>query len=407
MNPTDCTSDGGYRRRLAVALALSAGTHCLFLLLIAFEVLGPGGGFGIGVGPGAGIGAGGGAGLGKQRRQIFALSEIGAEVHRPVEPVVNGRLALMLKAQAPLRPSPAVLPRPEVKQLRVLPMPAQLGTTALVDNVRARIARAGTGVGGIGGGGGGGLGISFGRYVGELRRQGLDVVIVLDATGSMQHIINETKVRMAELVRSIQRLVPTARVGAVAFRDHPDGTASAPHPGEEDFVVRWADLTFNGPKIQGFLARIKAASGGDWEEAVRDGIETAITEMSWRPAAKKVIILLGSSPPHEKEERVIAELAVRFAAMGGTISTIDVTERLHEEHERRLHRWLRGTEPAEISPLPDFYLDVRKSYEAIASAGGGAMLTLDSNDELIHHLLMLTFGTRWKKEMARIGRGLS
>jgi hypothetical protein len=221
----------------------------------------------------------------------------------------------------------------------------------------------------------------------------------------MQNIIDETKERMVELVRSIQKLVPTARVGAVAFRDRPDGSAS-PRRDEEDFVVKWSDLTFDGPKIQAFLGRVTAASGGDWEEAVREGIETAITEMSWRPDARKVMIVVGSSPPHADEQAAIDRLAARFAAMRGTISTIDVTERLHEEHERRIHRWLWGKEPEAISPFPDFYHEVRQSYDAIASAGGGVMLTLGSDDQLIRHLLSLTFGTEWQKEVARISRGL-
>jgi hypothetical protein len=403
--PSPVILDGGYGRRIAAALAVSATGHGIFLLLILFEVLGPGGGFGIGTGPGVGVGAGGGAGLGEPSRQIFALSDVNADAQRPTESPMLARLATMLAPRTPLRPSVALPERPDARSLAVLPLPAQPQAPAPMRNVQGALARAGSGVGGFGGGGGGGVGLSFGRYVGELRRRGLDVVIVMDATGSMQNVIDETKARMAQLVRSIQKLVPTARVGAVAFRDRPDGKASAPRS-DEDFVVRWSDLTFNGPKVQAFLARVTAASGGDWEEAVREGIETAITEMSWRDDAKKVMILVGSSPPHQGDRDAIAALAARFGTMGGTISTIDVTERLHEEHERRIHRWMYGGEPPEISPLPEFYLDVRESYQAIAGAGGGETLTLDSQDQLIRHLLVLTFGGEWRKEVARISRGM-
>jgi hypothetical protein len=92
--------------------------------------------------------------------------------------------------------------------------------------------------------------------------------------------------------------------------------------------------------------------------------------------------------------------------MKGTISTIDVTKRLHEEHERRINRWLWGIDTVEISPLPDFYLEVQEAYRAIASAGGGDMLTLDTQDALVRHLLVLTFGTKWQRELARIARGM-
>jgi len=393
--------DGGYRRRFAAAFGASVLLHAIIVLLVYFEVLGPGGGFGIGTGPGVGIGTGGGVGLGEPARQIFALADVDTKPERPTE---DARLAMMLAPRVPVQPSTTPLER-STKELAVLPLPTQARGPALVENVRGELARAGQGVGGFGGGGGGGLGISFGRYVGELRQRGLDVVIVLDATGSMQNIIDETKQRMAQLVRSIQKLVPTARVGAVAFRDRPGAKATAPRT-DEDFVVRWSDLTLNGPKVQAFLARVTAASGGDWEEAVREGVETATTEMSWRKDAKKVMILVGSSPPHATDRAPIAALAARFAKMSGTINTIDVTERLHEEHERRINKWLFGKEPTEISALPEFYQEVRESYEALANAGGGQMLTLDSQDELVRHLLVLTFGTQWRKEVARIGRGM-
>ena len=118
-------------------------------------------------------------------------------------------------------------------------------------DLHSRFASSGAGVGGLGigeGGGGAGwsLGTSFGRYVGSLRKVGLDVALVVDSTGSMQNVIDQLKKRLDDLTTTMQRLVPTARIGAVAFRDRDDGkTASAPRQ-SEDFLVRWTDL-INGP----------------------------------------------------------------------------------------------------------------------------------------------------------------
>ena len=56
--------------------------------------------------------------------------------------------------------------------------------------------------------------------------------------------------------------------------------------------------------------------------------------------------------------------------------------------------------------MPDFYREVQDSYREIASAGDGDMLTLDTQDALVRHLLVLTFGTEWEKEVARIARGM-
>src|SRR5262249_40072232 len=64
----------------------------------------------------------------------------------------------------------------------------------------------GTGGGnGIGSGSGPGIGAGFGGFIGELRRKGLDIVLVIDDTGSMDLIINDVRDRMDELVMAVHR----------------------------------------------------------------------------------------------------------------------------------------------------------------------------------------------------------
>ena len=126
----------------------------------------------------------------------------------------------------------------------------------------------------------------------------------------------------------MQRLVPTARIGAVAYRDRDDGKIATAPRQSEDFVVKWTDLTFNGKKVQDFLDGIVAEGGGDWEEAVKDGFETAMQQLKWRPDAKKVIILVGSSPPHEQDVPAHPQPGRRSGRrQGGVVSTIDVSKR--------------------------------------------------------------------------------
>lgn len=71
---------------------------------------------------------------------------------------------------------------------------------------------------------------SFNDYISLLRRAGLDVLFVLDATGSMRWIIEETKAKMTKLMNVIKRLVPTARVGLVAYRDREEEFLTKKHP---------------------------------------------------------------------------------------------------------------------------------------------------------------------------------
>jgi len=204
----------------------------------------------------------------------------------------------------------------------------------------------------------------------------------------------------------MQRLVPTARVGAVTYRDRDDDQGAKGGPRQsEAFVVKWTDLTFNVKKVQTFLDGIVAEGGGDWEEAVKDGLECAMHQLKWRADAKKVIIVVGSSPPHQQDVPAIRKLIADWQARGGVVSTIDVSLLLHQEHERKLYRWLHGEEPKEISPLPDFYKEVEQSFGDIAREGGGEMIAMGQQTALVRHLLVLTFGPKWEKDVARIARG--
>lgn len=236
----------------------------------------------------------------------------------------------------------------------------------------------------------GSLSGQFGSFIGGLRKSGLDVALVIDATASMQHVIDDIKTRSVAIVERIQSLVPIARIGVVAFRDR-----------SESFVVRWTDLSFHSSKIEAFIVGLTAEGGGDWEEGVREGVEAAIDELSWRRRAKRVIIVVGSSPPHKEDMQALEALAREFRDGGGTVSAIDLTRRMHEEYERSMHTWLYGVPPETISPLPPFYAAVRDSYRAIASNGGGEMVALGSDQELAEQILYFAFGARWQKEVAR------
>lgn len=248
----------------------------------------------------------------------------------------------------------------------------------------------------LGGGGIGGLGGSFGDYVGGLRKTGLDLVLVIDTTESMQFVIDEVKRHAASLVRSIQRMVPTSRIGVVAYRDQGD-----------EYVVKWSDLSFKTDKLTSFIATLSASGGGDWEEAVLEGVDAGINELNWRKKSKKIIVLIGGSPPHPEDIAPLETLVREFRADGGTLSTIDVTDHLHLEFQRAMWRSLHGNKPFAPPPKADFYRQVTTLYGTLASDGGGEMVQLADDKKLIRDVLVLTFGSRWKVEMAKHLKDLS
>jgi hypothetical protein len=248
----------------------------------------------------------------------------------------------------------------------------------------------------FGSGGVGGLGGSFGDYVGGLRKVGLDLVLVIDTTESMQFVIDEVKKRATSLVKAIQRMVPTSRVGIVAYRDQGD-----------EYVTKWTDLSFRTEKLETFLSTMSASGGGDWEEAVREGLDAAMNDLSWRKTSKKIIILIGGSPPHPEDVDQVHDLVRDFREKGGTFSAIDVTHQLHESFEKAMWKSLHGNDPYKPSELPSFYKDVGRSYAALAKDGGGELVALADDKKLIRDVLVLTFGSRWKVEMAKYLQELS
>jgi hypothetical protein len=284
-------------------------------------------------------------------------------------------------------PQRAVPRGPRIRNVRAPRMPRiagiapKLGRGPQREDVAPQLSFAVGGVGGLGG--------DFGDYVGGLRKVGLDVALVVDTTDSMQFVIEEVKEKLSLLVRTIQRMVPTSRVGIVVYRDQGD-----------DYVVKWTDLSFHTAKLTSFLSNISAAGGGDWEEAVLDALDSAVHDLKWRKKSRRVIILVGGSPPHDWEVPQILDTVRDFRRNGGHVSAIDVTKRQHYIFDLQMWRALEGSKPYEPSPLPEYYREVGRVFDDIASAGGGELISLQQDKALVRELLQVTFGSRWKVEMA-------
>ncbi len=308
-------------------------------------------------------------------------------------PSLEDYAGLLEVAKAP--PRPAQRPAgPVVRDVRAPRVPVigsvglKLGTGPTVDLTSASLSLGGGGVGGLGG--------SFGDYVGGLRKVGLDLALVIDTTESMQFVIDEVKAHATALVANLQRMVPTARIGVVVYRDQGD-----------EYVTKWSDLSFKTDKLRSFISNISAAGGGDWEEAVLEGVDAAIHELSWRKKSKKIIILIGGSPPHPEDVEPLEALIKKFRQDGGSLSTIDVTDHLHLSFNRELWHSLHGNAPFVPPPKPEFYRQVTAVYGDLAKGGGGELVQLADDKTLIRDVLVLTFGSRWKIEMAKHLKELS
>lgn len=118
----------------------------------------------------------------------------------------------------------------------------------------------------------------------------LDILFVIDATGSMAPYIAEARRYAAEVaVKLAKDNDLDIRFGVVAYRDHP--------PQDVTFITSKSDGFGNAAKLQDALAKLVAGGGGDRPEAVWDGIVEAV-KFDWREGADRTIYLIGDSPPH-------------------------------------------------------------------------------------------------------------
>jgi hypothetical protein len=53
------------------------------------------------------------------------------------------------------------------------------------------------------------------------------------------------------------------------------------------------------------------------------------------------------------------------------------------------------------TPMPEFYKEVSDTYRVITSQGGGELMALGEDKSLLRQVMILTFGTRWRVEMAK------
>jgi Mg-chelatase subunit ChlD len=119
----------------------------------------------------------------------------------------------------------------------------------------------------------------------------IEVVFVLDTTGSMGGLIDAAKAKIWSLCNQIATGTPTPelKIGLVAFRDRGD-----------DYITKIQNLTDDLDAVHSNLMSFQAAGGGDFPESVNQALHEAVTEIRWSKDKNtlKLIFLVGDAPPH-------------------------------------------------------------------------------------------------------------
>ncbi len=173
----------------------------------------------------------------------------------------------------------------------------------------------------------------------------LDLVFVMDATGSMRDEIADVQRSMLSIIRVLEQLAPSLQVGFVAFKDRTDPYVTQAYPLNPMTAT-------NLKRIQGFVRSLHAHGGGDKPEPVGAALRVAV-QMKWRPNALGRIVVIGDAPAHSPDWKRTFELAAGFR---------------RSSPPGNPNRRVSGIFTGNNRPGRDF-------YTRLARAGGGDLIT--------------------------------
>jgi len=124
----------------------------------------------------------------------------------------------------------------------------------------------------------------------EARPQ-IEVVFVLDTTGSMSGLIEGAKAKIWSIANQMLSAKPTPdlKIGLIGYRDRGDEYVTVKH-----------DLTADIDAVHTNLMKFKADGGGDRPESVNQALHEATHDMTWSESRDvlKIVFLVGDAPPH-------------------------------------------------------------------------------------------------------------
>jgi len=148
----------------------------------------------------------------------------------------------------------------------------------------------------------------------------LDLIFVVDTTASMTFVLRELSLSMAGIISVLERLVPSLRVGVVAYRDYDLG-------GEVLRILAPTATAGGAGQVLQFVDDLRAArkGGPTPQEALFAGLSQALS-LGLRPNAKQNIIIVGDAAAHDAKQSETLIMARQYAASGQrrSISTLFV-----------------------------------------------------------------------------------
>jgi len=126
----------------------------------------------------------------------------------------------------------------------------------------------------------------------------VDLVLVIDTTISMKDDIAYVQKMLIPLVKEVVSGFKSFHIGIVLYRDYKEAYLTKEYPFGSDL-----------DQYQIILNSIKVSGGRDLEEAVYEGIYSAIINYEWK-ASTRIIIQIGDALPHQEPRGMITRQMV-------------------------------------------------------------------------------------------------
>jgi VWFA-related protein len=140
-----------------------------------------------------------------------------------------------------------------------------------------------------------------------------DIAIVFDDTSSMSGQIGTMKAKATQFVNDITARGVNARFALVSFKD--------------DETIR-QEFTTDVSAYQGAINALSAAGGGDLAETSFDAVMLALTGLTWRDAAQKIVVVITDAPSHYRGDgtayasSTLAEVKAECSARGASVFAV-------------------------------------------------------------------------------------
>ncbi len=168
------------------------------------------------------------------------------------------------------------------------------------------------------------------------KKKTLEMVFVLDTTGSMGGLIDGAKQKIWSIVNGVMSGKDKAnvKIGLVAYRDNGDA-----------YVTKVLPLTDDLDKVYTTLMAYEAGGGGDTPENVRRALADGVHKAEWSKKNKntsQIIFLVGDAPPHNDypQEPDVLETTAKAVSQNMIVNTIQCgslngTKEIWQEIARR------------------------------------------------------------------------